>query len=369
MKTVNLKTVLIVDDEPRNIKIISDIFEDSNLNYNIIGVPNGKTGLEVIEKVLPDLIITDWEMPEMNGIDFIKKLKQYEETKDIPIIMCTGIMTTSENLETALNVGAVDYIRKPIDKLELIARTKANLHLAEKYNEVKKLNTMKDNIFSVISHDLRGPVGTLKSFVDLILCNLHNYSIQQLEELIAMISKQSSSVYSTLENLLLWANSQRNNVSYQPVKQKIIDVVLENIALLNAGAENKQISLQNNIPDDLTATFDTNLISTVIRNLISNAIKFTEKGGIVSVNVEKGELFHTIIVSDTGIGIDTERINKIFDKTSYKTTFGTNAEKGSGLGLKLSLDFVEIHNGKIWVESEVGKGSKFCFTLPVNENK
>jgi len=363
---MEMPKILIVDDEMVHLDAIINVVEDTGCDYQIFTAFNGKTALEIAKKELPHILITDWEMPEMNGIELIKHLKADSQTADIPIIICTGIMTTSENLETALSVGAVDYVRKPIDKIELIARIKANLHLAEKYNEIKKLNRSKDRIFSVISHDLRGPVGTLKLFADLLLQNLPGYSMGELEELISLISKQSSSVYTTLENLLLWANSQRNNISYQPIKQKIVHAVADNIALLNLGAAQKGITIQNNISENISATFDKNLISIVVRNLINNAIKFTEPGGNVSVNIEQDSQFYTLTVSDSGVGISPERAAKLFDKTSYETTFGTNAEKGSGLGLKLCQEFIEIHHGKIWVESEVGKGSKFCFTLPVD---
>jgi len=281
--------------------------------------------------------------------------------------MCTGIMISSENLQAALLAGAVDYVRKPIDKIELIARINANLHLAEKYNEVKMLNETKDKIFSVISHDLRGPVGTLKSFMDFVLNNLNDCTTEELVEFIGQLSKQSGSLYTTLENLLSWANSQRKNVKSKPVKQLVNKAVNDNILLLEANANKKKIRLQNNIPDDLIAYFDNILISIVIRNLVNNAIKYTSKGGIVALNAEEGERFHTIIVSDTGIGISQERAEKILNKTYYETTDGTDDEKGSGLGLKLCLDFVELNNGKIWLESVEGKGSKFCFTLPVDE--
>jgi len=139
-------------------------------------------------------------MPVMNGIEFIKALKNNPKTADIPVIMCTGIMTTSENLETALTVGAVDYIRKPIDSIEFVARTKANLHLAEKYNEVKKLNEMKDKIFAVISHDLRGPVGTIKSFAELVLEDEES-STDDYIKTIEVIRRQSGSAFNTLDLL------------------------------------------------------------------------------------------------------------------------------------------------------------------------
>ena len=356
--------ILIIDDEVAHLEAIIDIIEEAGFNYEIFSALNGKSALEIAKKELPDLVITDWEMPQMSGIELIEHLKKDIQTADIPVIMCTGIMTTSENLETALKVGAVDYLRKPIDKIELIARINASLQLADKYNEVKKLNEAKDKIFSVIAHDLQGPVGAIKFFVEFILSNIHNYSTKELENYIEMLSKQSSSVYSILKNLLSWANSQRKNIKFQPENQYLIKAVVHNITLLQSSAEKKGITIQNNISEDIKATFDLNLISTVIRNLIGNAIKYTTKNGIVSIDVTESDQFYTVIVSDTGMGIDAERVSKIFDRSSYETTYGTDDEKGSGLGLKLCLEFVEIHKGKIWVESELGKGSKFHFTIP-----
>ena len=358
--------ILIVDDEMVHLEAIIDVIEDEACNYQVFSAFNGKNAFDIAIKEMPDLIISDWEMPEMNGIELIMHLKSDTKTADIPVIMCTGIMISSDNLQTALLAGAVDYVRKPIDRIELIARINANLHLADKYNEIKQLNETKDKIFSVISHDLRGPVGTLKSFTDMLIGNMNDYTNVQLEKYIAMIGKQSGSVYSILDNLLSWANSQRRNVICQPLKQLVQHAVIDNVSLLETSASQKGITLQNHISENLTATFDNNLISTVVRNLINNAIKFTPKGGVVSIYAEEGHSFCTIIVSDTGIGISQERADKIFNKTYYETTYGTDNETGSGLGLKLCLDFVELNNGKIWVESEVGKGSKFCFTVPIN---
>ena len=357
--------ILIVDDEVIHLDAIMDIIEDAGCNYDIFTAFNGKTAFEIALKEIPDLIITDWEMPKMNGIKLIKHLKEDSRTIDIPVIMCTRIMTSSENLKTALKVGAVDYIRKPVDKIELIARTKANLHLAEKYNEVKKLNEMKDKIFSVISHDLRGPVGTIKSFTDLILRNELKYSQEEFIKFVKLIGKQIGSIFNILENLLLWARSQSNSILYRPERQPINNAITNNIELLEEIATKKSIEIINEATSNHYAIFDLSLISTVIRNLIANAIKFTPQNGKITINTEKGELYHTVSVADTGTGISPERIDKIFDKASYETTFGTDGEKGSGLGLKLCMDFIEKHNGKIGVNSILGKGSTFYFTLHV----
>lgn len=364
MKAENRKTILIVDDEIINLKTISEILEKKNPDYNLLIAPGGGIALKILQKKLPDLIITDWNMPQTDGIEFIKQLKQNDRTKDIPVIMCTGVMTSSEHLQTALAAGAVDYIRKPVDEVELTARVNANLHLVEKYNEIKRLNEAKNKIFSVISHDLRNPVGSMKTFTELILTNLREYSLDELEEFIRMLSKRSSSVYTILENLLSWARSQQKNIEFKPQKQSLFDTALAGINLLEANAADKNITLQNTIPKDIEAFFDSDLISTVIRNLINNAVKFTPKGGRINLSAETGEDVCTIAVSDTGVGIPPERLKKLFDKTTHETTRGTDAETGSGLGLKLCGEFVEMNRGEIWAESTPNKGSTFYFTLP-----
>lgn len=358
---MQMPKILIVDDEMVHLDAIIDIIEDEGYNCEVFSALNGKKALEIATKEMPDLIISDWEMPEMNGIELIKHLKSETKTADIPVIMCTGIMTTSENLETALNIGAVDYVRKPIDKIELIARIKANLHLAEKYKEVKKLNQMKDKIFSVISHDLRGPIGTIKSCTDLIIDNEFN---DEKEEIIEIIGRQSSSVFNTLENLLSWALSQQDSILFNAQKQAINKSIKDNIQLLDEIAAKKKIKISNQVAENHSATFDLNLISTVIRNLLTNAIKFTPVDGEITINAIEDESYHTVSISDTGIGISSERIDTIFDKASYETTFGTESEKGSGLGIRLCQEFIEMHKGKMWVKSELGKGSEFYFSIP-----
>ncbi len=365
MNKINKPKILVVDDESTHQLAIMDVIEAYEKDYDILSAFNGKEAFEITLKEHPDLIITDWEMPVMDGIAFIQELKKDKRLLDIPVIMCTGIMTNSKNLKEALEVGANDYIRKPIDGLELIARVNANLHLAEKHNEIKKLNEIKDKLFSVIAHDLRGPISAFKGLTDLMLKNVDKYPKEKLKEISSMLNKQCISVSVVLDNLLAWSMSQRNETKFHPLKQRLADVVDRDLALFEVLAHQKELVLQNNIPHDMTATFDLDLFSAVIRNLVNNAIKFSFEGGVITIEAEPGEHFHKITVADTGLGIKPEILDQLFDRNKHVTTFGTNSEKGTGLGLKLCQDFIEMHNGEIGVESELGKGSRFIFTIPV----
>jgi len=386
MKNPDEILILIVDDQPEYLQTINRFFSESKLPYKIINSPNGKVALQIIEKKLPDLIITDWEIPVMDGIEFIKILKEDKRTSDIPVIMCTGVMTSSENLETALEAGAVDYIRKPIDKLELIARTKANLHLAESYKKIKKqkeeielqrddilnknmeldiLNYTKDRFFSIIAHDLRSPFNAILGFSDLLQTKCYNCRFPENTNMINILHKSATNTFALLENLLLWSQSQMGGIEFNPQNHPLKPVVIDIFSLLEESAKNKEIKLQHSIDDKDTGFFDYQMIHTVLRNLVSNAIKFTGLNGVITVNIRLLDKFVEVSVIDNGVGIEQEKINNLFRIDTQVSTKGTANEKGTGLGLIICKEFVKTNGGNIWVKSEPGKGSQFIFTIPI----
>jgi two-component system sensor histidine kinase/response regulator len=357
--------ILIVDDVPDNIKSIVDCFDESEEPYILYQALDGETAEAIAIMEKPDLIITDWEMPGMSGIELIKSLKSDPGTAEIPVIMCTGVMTTSQNLKTALLAGAVDYIRKPVDKIELSARVQATLRLAESYKEIKKLNQTKSKIFSIIAHDLKGPVGTVRFIIDTFL--ERNYTEAAFTEFLNSINSTIGATYNLLENLLLWANSQRNHFVVKPKRLKLSLIVNNTILLMSDMAKRKSIMILNGLNEEDQAVADENMVTTIIRNLLSNAIKVTLRDGRINIDATNLEDYIRIDVSDTGVGIDPETKGKLLVKEEILTKYGTDEEKGTGLGLQLCKDFVYLNGGQIWVESELGKGSTFSFTLPLNE--
>lgn len=378
-------TILIADDYPENIQIIVDALKSSDIQHRIIRAVNGKVLCELAEKRCPDLIITDWEMPEMNGIEATRILKGIEATRDIPIIICTGIMTTSENLKMALDSGAVDYIRKPIDNIELQARVNSMLKLGDSNRTIKEQNTIleqqkdeiqiqrdklqianatKDKFFSIIAHDLLNPFNTILGFSELLTSAIKKQEIEKYNKYSDSIYKTSQIVFNLLENLLTWSRSQTGKISFTPEIIDVKDIIDSNINLLNDAAQNKGIFLTSNLIESLIAYADRNMLLTIIRNLITNAIKFSRKGDRIIVGVENTENWITIHISDTGIGMDDKTLGKLFKISETIKTEGTANERGTGLGLMLCKEFVDWHNGKIWVESKVGVGSRFSFTIP-----
>jgi signal transduction histidine kinase len=358
-------TILVVDDRPDNLKTITNYIQGAGSQYTVLKAISGKIACKIAEKEIPDLIITDWKMPEIDGIDIIEYLKNKKTTKDIPIIMITGIMTLPQDLKTALEAGAVDYIRKPIVEMELLARIDSLLHLSESYKEIKILNATKDKFFSIIAHDLRNPFNVLLNFSQILYEEYNSLDNEQIKRLIELMYNNSITTFRLLQNLLTWSSLQRNKIGYNPEKIVINNLFIENIDLSELIADEKDIKLRNETTEKISVIADQNMISTVIRNLISNAIKFTPKNGTVTVGCRrKDKITAEIYVSDTGIGISETKMSKLFNIDESSSTLGTDNEMGTGLGLILCKEFLEKNKGKITVQSTEGEGSTFTFTLP-----
>lgn len=239
-----------------------------------------------------------------------------------------------------------------------------NLELERTRKKLNDLNATKDKLFSIIGHDLRGPIGASKSLIDLILSDFDLSDTEYLTQTLETLQSASSSTYDLLEILLEWAKSQQNEVSFTPEKISLKTLVDTTINLLSEAANKKSIQIHNNIPENQFVYADKNMLSTTIRNLVSNAIKFTLENKNIRISINENENLWTISIEDEGIGIDKENLHKLFKANESFTTYGTANEKGSGLGLLLCKEFVIRHDGQIWAESEVGKGSNFTFTLP-----
>lgn len=249
-----------------------------------------------------------------------------------------------------------------------IERKMAEDEIRNKNEKLQAVNAEKDKFFSIIAHDLRGPLGAFMEATKILTDELPNMSGEEIREISGELNKESTRIYALLENLLQWSRLQRGILKFEPVEQNLSDLVKNAVMPLYASAEIKNISVNINIPDNFVVKADTRMIETVIRNLVSNAIKFTP-GGKVAVNASPGEgEFIKTSVRDNGIGIPSELIDNLFSLTSKANRPGTEGEPSSGLGLLLCKEFIEKHGGRIWVESEPGKGTEFFFLLPGRGN-
>lgn len=241
--------------------------------------------------------------------------------------------------------------------------------LTAKLEESEKLlaeeNANKDKFFSIISHDLRSPFTALLGHSEMLKYEYDTLTESEKKESIDAITTTVKSVYDLLEELLEWSRSQTKRLEFNPKKIDIFNIVKKIIFLQKENANHKKVELINKVSKNTFIMADEHMIDTVIRNLISNAIKFTPNNGMVKIFSETFDNFIKVVVFDTGVGMSKKDRDKLFRIDIHHTTPGTNNERGTGVGLILCKEFVEKHKGEIWVESKLGKGSKFCFTLPL----
>ncbi|MBL7139095.1 MAG: hybrid sensor histidine kinase/response regulator [Bacteroidales bacterium] len=370
--------VLVVDDNEANLATLKGLLKSEG--YTILTATSGFLGLELAESALPDLILLDIKMPVMDGFEVCRRLKSSKETSQIPVIFLTVLSQTSDIVK-GLEMGAEDYVSKPFKPAELLARVRVHLQLkvakdtlklnnrmlAEQNDQLMQLNATKDKLFSIISHDLRAPMGTLKEILDFIMINYEDLDHQKLHESIEGIRDSIESSYTLVENLLFWARNQRGDISYKPGMNDVKQIVEDSIRLMRASAAAKNIKLTSKILTDGHAYFDPNMISVVMRNLTNNALKFTNEGGHVTISVKNfnGDKENTILVEvrDDGVGMTSDDANMIFKNGASFPSAGGSLGQGSGLGLKLCREFIDKNGGKIWAESKPGEGSVFRFTL------
>ncbi|MGB0390201.1 MAG: PAS domain-containing sensor histidine kinase [Salibacteraceae bacterium] len=228
---------------------------------------------------------------------------------------------------------------------------------------LEKSNATKDKLFSIISHDLRSPFIALMGMNDIISDSIDSKDYDSAKEILKLVEKTSGNALNLLDNLLHWSRIQRGKIALNRVKLNALDLVKEVLGLFQANLEDKHISVSLSIDEEKTINADSFMLQTIIRNLLSNAIKFTNNGGTISIKMESNSKENKFFVSDSGVGIPAENLSRLFDLKRNITTYGTNQEKGSGLGLVLCSEFVKQHKGEIWVENNTNQGASFIFTL------
>lgn len=271
-------------------------------------------------------------------------------------VTATKIPITNKDGEISGIVG----ISRDISELK-IAEDKVN----EYTKELQYLNQSKDKFFSIIAHDLKNPFNSLLGFSELLMKNKSEFTEEEIDDLIKRIYNSSKNTYQLLENLLQWSRSQTGRIDFQPTEFDLLVVVNECLALLLNEAHRKSIRIESNIKDEQTVYADFNMVETILRNLITNAIKFSAEGGFIKLESQKvDDKLLAVSITDNGVGIPDGISENIFKIDSHHSTLGTNNESGTGLGLILCKEFVEKNGGTITVESKEGEGSKFTFTLP-----
>lgn len=361
--------LLVVDDVQTNVLLLKALLGKEG--YGILVANNGQEALEVIRNENPDLILLDVMMPGMDGFEVAERLKSEEYRCEIPIIFLTALDDT-QSIVNGFKLGAGDFISKPFRKEELMVRIKHQLSLVaarriieEKNEELRKTIAGRDKMYSVIAHDLRSPMASMKMLLNTIMMSVEKDKIDpDIFDMLEMSNKTSEEVFSLLDNLLKWTKSQLGKLTVIPQKLDISGLADGVVEVMNSVAEVKHIKLIRTDHESFFVYVDIEMIKSVLRNLISNAVKFSNPDSDIKVGIKAEDGKVIVSVTDSGKGIKKEDQHKLLKDSTHFTTYGTNSEEGSGLGLLLCRDFARKNGGELWFESEENLGSVFSFSLP-----
>jgi signal transduction histidine kinase len=391
--------ILIVDDKPQNLYSLEKLLKQ--LEVDVIQAASGAEALGLTLEHEFCLTIVDVQMPEMDGYELVELLRGNPSTASLPVIFVSAIYSDEYHHRKGYDTGAVDFLSKPFIPEILLSKARVFLDLYHQRvklqqlvnelneknvaleNEIKqrqqvetalrKANSDKDKLFTIISHDLTSPFHILLGNSKLMLNQMEHLSKSDLQEMADHIHKSARTMHNLLRNLLTWARLQQGRIEHDPRSVELRYLAENTMALLEEVAFCKKIRLTNTIEADLFVHADERMIETVIRNLTANALKFTPAQGQVTLSAHRNghspgqPEWVEVTVTDTGVGISPEDIDKLFRIDVHHTTTGTAKETGTGLGLILCQEMVEKNGGQIWVESEVGHGTTVKFTVPATD--
>lgn len=364
--------ILIVDDVVSNVLLLKVLLK--NEKFKTVTASDGLEAIQQAEKELPDLILLDVMMPQMDGFETAMHLKNNPATAGIPIIFLTALNST-QDIVKGFQAGANDFITKPFNKEELLVRVNHQISLVaakklilERTEELRKTIVGRDKLYSVIAHDLRSPLASIKMVLNMMVLGLSEDVIgKEMYQMLQMVNHSTEDVFSLLDNLLKWTKSQigKLNVVYQDFRiDEVVEGVLDIFSLVS---KSKNIQLVNDSIDTVTVHADVDMVKTILRNLLSNALKFSYEGSQIIIGSQVETDIVIVSVKDSGKGMSAEDKEKLLKTETHFSRYGTNNEEGSGLGLLLCQDFAIKNGGDLWFESEEGKGSTFFFSIPLKK--
>jgi two-component system, sensor histidine kinase and response regulator len=388
------KAIICVDDEDIILEALKDQLGPFFENQFLIETSTtGEEALEIYDELVEGgyevpVVISDYLMPNMRGDEFLIKI--HEKNENILKILLTGHANLDGIANAINNANLYRYIPKPWDRDDLILTVREairsflqeleirhkNIELQEINDNLEKLveertsdlakaNATKDKFFSIIAHDLKNSFNGLLGYSNILLSDFDSFNDTDKIKMISAIKQVSENTYKLLQNLLDWARVQTGVISYTPDIILMASLLQDEYGVQKRLAEQKKIDIKLITDDNIRVMADQNMISTVVRNLISNAVKYTREGGKITITLFKENDMAVVSVKDTGIGMSPENVDKLFKVNENFKTFGTNNEEGTGLGLILCRDFIDMNNGKIEVHSEINVGTETLFRLPV----
>lgn len=353
--------ILIVDDEPANIFVLEGFLLANR--FKVTTASSGLEALRLMKQELPDLIMLDIMMPGMSGIEVLQTIVNDSEVSDIPVLMVSA-KSEAEDIEGALNIGAVDYIPKPFNDVELLARVRASLRLKKQKDALKEMIESKNNFIRIVSHDLRTPFSSISGFADILLNDeeLKRKMTSEHKEFLQYIIETSHYLISYFNKLLNWSKYEAGKIELKIGIVKISKLIDTTQMIFQKNMEDKKIAFIRDVPEDIIINADDTYFNQVINNIVSNAIKYTPNGGQITLKAFK-EADNTIIeIADSGEGISGQTPEQLFEKPYHRSTVGTMNEKGTGLGLFICKKIIDAHGFGITFRSMPGQGTTFVIT-------
>ncbi len=396
--------ILVVDDNSKNLQIISMTL--SKAGYNVAVANSGFNALKYLEKKVPDLVLLDIMMPEMDGYEVCKYIKQNTNTLHVPVIFLTAKNDT-DDLIKGFKIGAVDYLLKPFQNEELLVRVNTHVQLKKSKDLIKqhsldneqlsqklmdsknrvvrdaqslleeneqlqdtiiKLNSIiesKNKIFKVIAHDLKSPFAGLIGLSSILKDEISSYSKDEIVNIASAIYQTSFKTHELLVELITWVRSQSNEIEFKPVSVDLKNLIDEVFTQFEVSSNLKSIKIINRVPDNFIITADNQLLKIIFRSLIGNSLKFSESGSAITVSSVKESDKITVSVSDTGMGLHSEFAANLFDFDVENPKDAITGEFLEGVGLPLVKQFVQMHSGIIRAESDLENGLKVIIEIPL----
>ncbi|HAY70812.1 MAG TPA: hypothetical protein DCX89_02890 [Saprospirales bacterium] len=355
--------ILIVDDNKENLKLVGNILRQNQ--YRIAMALDGQSALKIMGEEDFDLILLDIMMPVMDGIEVCRIIKADPKLASIPVIFLTA-KNQPDDLIEGFNAGAVDYLVKPFNIREMLVRVNTHIELYQAKKRILTMSKNRDLMYSIIAHDIRSPFARIIQLIEAIEHQIITTDSQDFKEILHAVYMRSKDTFELIENLIEWEQKQLDNPQINLQQNDIYPLITETIEYLKPEAEAKNIQLVFNGENQIFALCDKQTIKTILRNLISNAIKFTGLYGSITLSIEETHTFLKLIISDNGIGMDADLVNKLTTGDEYVLSERSNSNSGHGLGLKIVKDFIKLNKAKMTIESKPGEGSVFTIVLLKN---
>ena len=369
--------ILIVDDTLVNIEVLHKTLEPEG--YALYVATDGKMALEIAPELNPDLILLDIMMPGIDGYETCRRLKEYEYTRDFPIIFISA-KGEVEDIVKGFRLGVVDYITKPFRHEEVLSRIKTHAQLSylKKQQEKRiqelefqnhkfgKLDEIKNRFLGTAMHDLTNPISSISSCSDILLREGEPCSEDEKKELVSMISQTSKDLLGLVHDLLDISVFESGQLSLRLSSGNLNDFLLKQVQMYQASSSQKNIDIITSMEEVPDSIFDPNRMGQVMANLISNAIKFSQPGTSIQVGLTRNDESLEFYVKDEGPGIPKEDRYRLFTEFPKINVYPTGGEKSTGLGLSIVQKIVDAHSGAVHVESEEGQGTTFYVELPLD---